>query len=63
MLHGSTKNDLRNIYMGSDVEYSNHLLRMQESGEWRTDCENVAAAHMLELSILCYSQYDTFCYM
>jgi len=60
MLHGSIKDDLRNIYMGSDEEYNNHLLKMQESGEWGTDCEIVAAAHMLEISILCYSQYDTF---
>lgn len=31
---------------------------IQQSGEWGTDCQIAAAAHLLQVSILCLSRYS-----
>jgi len=36
-----------------------HILSMQEPGEWGTEEEIVTAAHLLQCSIVCFSQYNT----
>jgi len=47
------------MYTGSNIEYQQYLLSMQNDGEWETDLEIAAAARLLQCSIVCYQQYDT----
>jgi len=57
--HSDICEQLRTMYTGSDIEYQQYLLSMQNNGEWGTDLEIAAAAHLLQCSIVCYQQYDT----
>jgi len=43
--------------------YSEHLAAMQQNGEWGTEHEIIAAAHLFNCSIVCYSRYNSrdFC--
>ena len=41
------------------ADYHNYLVEMQKPGTWGTDQEIVAAAHLLNCSILCLSRYGT----
>jgi len=52
-----------NLLFGSEnspgAAYVNHILSMQEPGEWGTEQEIVTAAHLLQCSIVCFSQYNS----
>ena len=50
---------LQQMFANSSLQLQHHLLDMQESGEWGTEQEIAAAAHLLDCSILCYSKYNT----
>jgi hypothetical protein len=43
--------------------YIEHLAAMQQNGEWGTEHEIIAAAHLFDCSIVCYSRYNSkqFC--
>jgi len=58
MKNENIKHGLKNLYATSDDDYQRQILNMQQPGQWGTDCQIVAAAHLLQLSILCFSQYS-----
>jgi len=57
MLDESIKDGLQNMYASNSDEYHRQLQNMQQPGEWGTDCQTAAAAHLFQISILCFSQY------
>ena len=58
MKNKNIKDGLKNLYAASEDEYQREILNMQQPEEWGTDCQIAAAAHLLQLSILCFSQYS-----
>lgn len=38
--------------------YTDHLIKMQQTGEWGTEQEIAAAAHLFDCAVLCYSRYS-----
>ena len=42
-----------------DDAYTRHLQKMQKSGEWGTETEIIAAAHLFKCAILCFSKYSS----
>ena len=57
MLDSDTYDEMRAMFAGNDEEYQRHLTSMQTPGEWGTEQEIVAAAHLFNCSIMCLSQY------
>ena len=57
MLDSDTYDEMRAMFAGSDEEYQQHLTAMQTLGEWGTEQEIVAAAHLFNCSIMCLSPY------
>ena len=58
MLDDSITDGLQNLYARNNDEYQRQLQDMEQPGEWGTDCQIAAAAHLFQLSILCFSQYS-----
>ena len=58
MLDGAIKDELQKLYARSAEEYRKHVDRMCIPGEWGTDAEIAAAAHLLNVSILCFSKHS-----
>jgi len=42
----------------TDQMYTQHLQKMQQSEEWGTESEIIAAAHLFQYSIFCFSRYN-----
>ena len=57
MLDSDTYDEMRAMFDGSGEDYTRHLAAMQTLGEWGTEQEIVAAAHLFNCSIMCFSQY------
>lgn len=47
------------ICQNDNETYYSHLVNMEKNGCWGTDQEIVAAANLLNVSIRCYSRYNS----
>ena len=51
----------RNLFASRNTAqniYTDHLIRMQQLGEWGTDQEIAPAAQLFDCAVLCYSRYS-----
>jgi len=61
MTHPDLQEKFKQQFMSdgsTDQMYTEHLQKMQQSGEWGTESEIIAAAHLFQCSIFCFSRYN-----
>jgi hypothetical protein len=70
MMHGELQQQLEQSFQTrvavpqtEHTSYFDHLAEMQRDGIWGTEHEIIAAAHLFDCSIVCYSRYNStqFC--
>jgi len=66
MMQPDVANRLQQLFATADrpeVTHMDHVLTMQDSGQWGTEEEIATAAHLLGCSIVCFSKYsdNRFC--
>ena len=52
MLHVNLRASMERLFIGRNRTYDKHLHAMQKTGEWGTDIEIIAAAHLFNCSIV-----------
>ena len=57
-LHVNLRTPMERLFTGSNRNYNKHLHEMQKIGEWGTDLEIIAAAHLFNCSIICVTRLN-----
>ena len=61
MLEESMQRSLQQLFVdrhSAAESYEQHVIKMQDDGEWGTDIEIIAAANLFECSIICFSRLN-----
>jgi len=58
MLHVNLRASMERLFIGRNRTYDKHLHAMQKTGEWGTDIEIIAAAHLFNRSIVCVTRLN-----